>query len=288
MLKKRVIATLAVKDGIVVQSIGFRKYLPVGRPEIAVEYLNHWGIDEILYLDISASRERRGPDFAQIRKAARHCRVPLTIGGGISQVDHIKELMHCGADKIALNQTLLREPTFITKAASVFGNQCIVASLDAIHEGGRHRVYDYLEKCAIDLSPEELGRQAEKLGAGEILLHSVDRDGSYRGFDLELIRGLCETVQVPVLASGGARNAADFREVFEKTSVSAACAGNFFHFTENSVSTTKAALVDHVAVRLETQANYKDAEFDTEFRLSKKSDAVLEEMLFERIEVERI
>lgn len=93
MLKKRVIATLAVKDGIVVQSIGFRKYLPVGRPEIAVEYLNHWGIDEILYLDISASRERRGPDFAQIRKAARHCRVPLTIGGGISQVDHIKELM---------------------------------------------------------------------------------------------------------------------------------------------------------------------------------------------------
>lgn len=287
MLKKRVIATLAVKDGIVVQSIGFRRYLPIGRPEIAVDFLNQWGIDEILYLDISATRKRQPPDFTLIRKAAKRCRVPLTIGGGITEIDHIKELMHSGADKIAVNQMLFTHPEFVTQAAAIFGNQCIVASIDARYENGTARVHNYITG-ETDSTPSEFASHAESLGAGEILLHCVDRDGSYRGFDTALIQQVCEAVHIPVIASGGARNAADFVDVFQKTDACAASAGNFFHFTQNSVNMTKACLVDHVPVRLETQADYKGAAFDADLRLAKKPDAVLEDMLFERIEVERI
>ena len=130
MLKKRIIATLIVKNGIVVQSIGFGKYLPVGKPQIAIEFLNQWGIDEIVYLDISATKNNIGPDYKAIRESAKMCQVPLTVGGGITNVNQMRELMHCGADKISLNNAVLNDLNLISSAAKVFGNQCIVASVD--------------------------------------------------------------------------------------------------------------------------------------------------------------
>ncbi len=288
MLKKRVTATLVIKDGIVVQIINFKKYLPVGKPFIAVEFLNLWGIDEIILLDISASYKKLEPNYEMVKKASAKCYVPLTVGGGITNVNHIKELMHCGADKISLNQAVIHQPELVTEAALVFGDQCVVVSIDAIKIGEKHHVYDYLKGSALEISPPDFAKTIQERGAGEIFINSVDRDGSYLGYDIELINSVCEVVTIPVICCGGAKNAKDFVEVFTRTNVSAASAANFFHFTEHSVNTTKAHIVKQIPVRLETHACYDDNNFDNDSRLLKKDDTELEEMLYVRIEKEII
>src|SRR5688572_12920718 len=175
MLKKRIAASLVVKDGIVVQSINFKKYLPVGKPAIAIEFLNQWGIDEILLTDISATHSKREPNFELMRNSSQKCSVPLTICGGITHVDHIKELMHCGADKISLNQAAIQQPKLIEEAANIFGNQCVVISIDAINVNGEYRVYDYINRKPLEVSPASFAKKVESMGAGEILINSVDR-----------------------------------------------------------------------------------------------------------------
>ena len=270
------------------QSIGFKRYLPVGKPAIALEYLNTWGIDEIILLDISATFYQRQPDYEMIRNASLKCYVPLTVGGGITDVEHIKELMHCGSDKVTLNQAAIYQPELITAAAEIFGNQCVVVSIDAVKTASGYRVYDYINKANLTISPAEMAKRSEELGAGEILINSVDRDGSYTGYDKDLINSVCEQVTVPVIGCGGAKNAKDMLDVLQHTNVSAASAGNFFHFTEHSVNITKANIAKHMNVRLETFADYSENQFDEDFRLVKKEDAVLEQMLFMRIEKEVI
>lgn len=288
MLKKRIAATLVVKDGVVVQSIGFKKYLPVGKPAIAIEFLNQWGIDEIILLDIRATKSQQQPDFETIRNAALKCHVPLTIGGGIKTIEQIRELMHCGADKISLNQTALFNKELISKAAHIFGDQCVVVSIDAIKTDFGYQVFDYINQKALDIKVEDYAKEVENLGAGEILINSVDRDGSYQGYDLELINSVCNVATVPVICCGGAKNANDFIEVLSKTNVSAASAANFFHFTEHSVNITKSIIKKELDIRLETFADYEDSEYDNQLRLNKKPDEVLENMLFVRIEKEVI
>jgi cyclase len=288
MLKKRIVAMLVVKDGIVVQSIGFKRYLPVGKPAIAVEFLNQWGIDEIILLDISATRNSCPPDYAMVRSASKHCRVPLTVGGGITHIDHITELMHCGADKVALNQAALHQPELLTMAAHLFGDQCLVASIDGVLTDAGYRVFDYRQQTTIDQTPSELAVQLQQFGAGEILINSVDRDGSYCGFDPVLISSVCKAVTVPIICVGGAGCAQHFIDVFQQTNVNAAAAANFFHFTEHSVTTTKALINQHITVRHETYFDYRDARFDASARLLKKDDLLLEDMLFELIEKEVI
>jgi len=288
MLKKRIAASLVVKDGIVVQSINFRRYLPVGKPAIAIEFLNQWGIDEIILTDISATRNDQGPDFQMIKHASRKCFVPLTVGGGIKNTGQIKELMHCGADKISLNQAAIHQPELITQASRIFGNQCVIVSIDVIQNNNDYQVYDYLLQHPLNLSPVAFAKKVQDLGAGEILVNSVDRDGARQGFDIELYNRISEQVTIPVICCGGAKNANDFLEVFTRTKVSAASAANFFHFTEHSVNTTKANIFRNIPIRHETYADYEDNSFDEELRLKKKTDSTLEEMLFIRIEKEII
>jgi cyclase len=288
VLKKRITATLVVKDGIVVQSIGFKRYLPIGKPAIAIEYLNSWGIDEIIILDITATAKGSIPDYEMIRKASLKCYVPLTIGGGISDIKHIKELMQCGSDKVALNHSAIFHPKLITHAAEIFGNQCVVVSIDAVNTSDGYRVYDYITQKALSITPAEMAKKSEELGAGEILINSVERDGSYLGYDKVLINSVCNQVSVPVIVSGGAKNAKDMIDVLQDTSASAASASNFFHFTEHSVNITKANIISKLNVRLETHADYRDCAFDENCRIVKKDDKVLEEMLYMRIEKEII
>ncbi len=288
MLKKRVIATLVVKDGIVVQSKGFNRYLPIGKPAIAVEFLNQWDVDEIILLDIDASRAGRPPDYTLVESAAMHCRVPLTVGGGITDISHISALMKCGADKVSINQAAMLDPELISSAANRFGNQCIVVSIDGIQAEVGHKAYDYLQHEQLQRAPAELAKHYQELGAGEILINSVDRDGSYRGFDLTLINSVCMAVNVPVICCGGAGQASHFEEVFNHTTASAAAAANIFHFTEHSVTTVKALVSAKIPVRHETYFDYGDARFDAEGRLLKKDDRELEDMLFLRIEKEVI
>lgn len=288
MLKKRIVANLVVRNGIVVQSIGFRKYLPVGKPDIAIEFLNQWGIDEIILTDISASANGVGPDFDMIRKATKKCFVPLTIGGGITCIEHIKELMKCGADKISLNQAVLYQSKLISEAANIFGNQCVVVSIDGIASENGYRVYDYLKKIITIHTPDLIAYSAQQAGAGEIFINSVNRDGSYLGYDLTLINQVCANVNIPVIACGGAKNALHMIEVMNQTNASAVCAGNFFHFTEHSVNITKAIIQKEFDVRLETHANYTDNNLDSDMRLAKKTDQILEQLLFYHIEKETI
>jgi imidazole glycerol-phosphate synthase subunit HisF len=288
MLKKRIVATLLIKDGIVVQSVGFKRYLPVGKPAIAVEFLNNWGVDEIILLDISATRNGCPPDYAMVKSASVHCRVPLTVGGGIIHIDHVSELMHCGADKVAFNQAALYQPNLITKVAQLFGDQCVVASIDGILTNVGHQVYDYWQRKALNQTPADLAIQLQSLGAGEILINSVDRDGSYQGFDRMLIDSVCAAVTLPVICCGGAGHPKHFVEVFQRTHVSAAAAANFFHFTEHSVTTTKALINQHISVRHETYFDYQDSHFGADGRLLKRDDRELEDMLFVRIQKEVI
>jgi cyclase len=288
MLKKRIAATVVVKNGIVVQSIGFKKYLPVGKPAIAIEFLNQWGVDEIILIDISATTSNLGPQFDIIRNASKKGFVPLTVGGGISTVEQMRELMHCGADKISVNQAALSNKSLITEAAHVFGDQCVVISVDAVKIADKYLVYDYRLKKSTGIEVSTFAKEMESLGAGEILVNSVDRDGSYSGFDLQLMNEVCDKVNIPVIAAGGANSADDFIEVFSKTKVSAASAANFFNFTEHSVNITKSQIIKQLDIRLETFADYKDADLDADFRLKKKSDEVLENMLYIKIEKEII
>ena len=223
-----------------------------------------------------------------IKKATQKCFVPLTIGGGITNVDHIKELMHSGADKIALNQSALYKPKLITEAANIFGNQSLVVSIDCINTADGYRVYDYLQKKTTIHDPSEFARKVEEAGAGEILINSVDRDGSYLGYDLELVEEVCSHVRIPVIACGGAKNASHMIDVLTKTNASAASAGNFFHFTEHSVNITKSHIQKYLDVRLDTHANYADNVWDDQMRLIKKDDEVLEYMMYINIEKEII
>ena len=291
MLKKRIVACLVVRQGIVAQSIGFRKYLPVGKPAIAVEFFNQWGIDEIVLVDISASREKRPPDFEMIKNLSKKCYVPLTVGGGITRIEEVDRLLNCGADKFSINRAAIENPDFITEAARKFGNQCVVVSIDVWRDArGDFRVFDYLNQTATETNPLDFAKRVEELGAGELFVTSVNRDGGYAGYETDLIREISAAVNIPVIASGGAKNADDLNRILSETDAMAASAANFFHFTEHSVIIAKSAMrkKSKINVRIETHANYENSEFNKEYRLLKKDDRTLEDMRFIRIEKEVI
>jgi cyclase len=289
MLKKRIIAVLPVYDGIVVQSVGFNKYLPVGKPEIAIEFLNTWGIDEIIINDISATRNGRVVDPQMIKKSAKKCFVPLTVGGGIRTIDDVDKLIQSGADKVCLNQSLYKNPNLISKISQNYGDQCIVASIDVLHTGISWKVFDYIKDRSTDITLEVMLQKVTELGVGEILVNSVDRDGYYTGFDIELFRKVCKLVSVPVLACGGARNPQSISELFTKTAVSAACVGNYFHFYEHSVNLSKHQLSKFESdIRMESSTKYVDTKYDIEGRLVKKTDEMLEKMLYIKVQKEII
>lgn len=289
MLKKRIIAVLPVYNGIVVQSIGFHKYLPVGKAEIAIEFLNAWGIDEIVVADISARKNNRvlQPDF--VKQISNKCLVPLTVGGGITRLEDVHELIHSGADKVCVNNPVLTNPDLISEIAKNYGDQCVVASIDILRENNSLYVWDYTTKTRSKRSVAEVLQTSVQAGAGELLINSVHNDGKYTGYDTELFKEVCSKVTVPILACGGARNAESMIQLLQATEVSAACAGNFFHFFEHSVTITKKEIAQHSdAIRIETAANYKQNEVDAFGRLAKKDDAILEHLLYLKIEKEII
>lgn len=289
MLKKRIIAVLVVQNGIVVQSVGFRRFLPVGRPEISIEFFNQWGVDEIILLDISATAAACGPDLEMVRRAAARCRSPLAVGGGIHTLGHARELVRNGADKLVFNQAGRKTPELLSQVADIFGSQCVVGALDGIRTGPLHQVYDYLLGTAVPQTPAQLAKDLVRRGCGEIFVNSVDHDGQCCGFDLPLIQSVRETVDVPMICCGGAGCPHHFVEVFQKIAVQGAAAANFFHYTEHSVTVTKEALRRAgIEVRHDTHADYSTSPLDKAGRPRKKADQILEEMLFVRFSKEVI
>jgi cyclase len=289
MLKPRIIGALVVKDGIVVQSLNFRQYLPVGVPEIAVDYLNRWGIDEIIVLDIHASREKRKPEFERIARYSRFCHVPLTIGGGISCVEDIEMAFSRGADKVSINTALVKNPKLITQGANLFGSQAIIASIDARKmSDGKYGVFINSGTEQTEFHPADLARKAEELGAGEILINSIDRDGSKQGYDIELIRQIDDSTNIPVIASGGAGYPWHFAEGI-KTGAAAVAAANFFHYEEHSVIVLKNYLKLHgFDIRLDSYASYEGFSNDFGGRIAKMDDDALDKLRFEYIPEEII
>ena len=279
MLKTRIIAVLIIKNGIVVQSVGFERYLPIGSPSVAIEYLNKWGIDEIVYLDIDATPMGRKPQFQHISEYSKHCQVPLTIGGGIKEVDDIKRALHGGADKIVINSAALRNRRLINEGARLFGTQCIMISIDAkMISENEYETYVNSGSIVTGWTPAEHATMAVENGAGEILLNSIDRNGSKQGYDVGLIKQVENIVNIPIIVCGGAGHPKDFREVL-LYNISAVAAGNFFHYSEHSVTTLKSYLkAADENIRLDTYVTYEDFDHDILGRPGKKDDAVLEKL----------
>lgn len=290
MLRPRIGAGLFLKNGTVVQSIGFNRYLPVGKPEIAVEYLNRWGIDEIVVLDLDATRN--GTTFSPnlLKLFSAKCFTPMAIGGGISNLKQIESLLKSGADKVSLNSSFRKNPKFVTEAAKAFGQQCIVVSIDAIRtRDGKYAIYDYIGSNN-EGSLIEWVKKAEDAGTGEILVQSVDQDGKRTGFEIPLYQTLSKQVKVPLLAMGGAGTPAHFQELLTKAQVQAAFAGNFFHYTEHSVMIAKGTLVQ-AGIPVRTRADidyYGNVSLDSNARVARKGDAELDELLFSKTPVDTL
>lgn len=243
MLAKRIIPCLDVRDGKVVKGVNFIGIREVGDPvECAIEY-DRQGADEIVFLDITASHEGRGTMLDVVRRTAKNVFVPLTVGGGIRTVDDFRELLLAGADKVSVNSSAVKRPEILSEAASKFGNQCVVIAIDAkkVSEG-KYSVYVHGGRIDTGLDVVEWAKTAERLGAGEILLTSMDADGTKNGFDLPMLQSVCQAVNIPVIASGGCGTVGHFARVFEETEADAALAASIFHYGDLTVNQVKEVL----------------------------------------------
>ena len=269
MVKNRLIACLLIREGLIVQSFGFNKYLPIGVPRYPIEFVAKWDVDEIILLDISATQEKRGPNIEVIEMLSHSCFVPLTVGGGITSIADVRKVIRAGADKVSINAGALERPTLISEIAEVFGSQCAVVSIDCRRDpDGRHMVYGDSGRKKWGIEACVWALEAQAAGAGEILLNSIDRDGSRLGYDLELIKSITSLVSVPVIACGGVGNFSHFSSGVLSGGAAAVAAANIFHHVEHSTILAKAHLHrDKVNVRLDSVARYDNREFDSSGRL---------------------
>ena len=239
MLAKRIIPCLDVDKGRVVKGVRFLNLRDAGDPvEVAKRYEEE-GADELVFLDITASAEGREIMIEVVKRVAETVFMPFTVGGGIRSVEDMRKLLEAGADKVSINTAAVRNPDLISEGAKLFGSQCIVVAIDAKRKGNSWEVYINGGRTPTGLDAIEWAERVEGLGAGEILLTSMDRDGTKEGYDLELCRAVAEAVSIPVIASGGAGRKEHFYEVFEKGRVDAALAASLFHFRELSIPELK-------------------------------------------------
>ena len=235
MVKTRVIPTLLYKDMGLVKGVEFNSWRRTGSALQAIKVYNLRGVDELVFLDISASPANREPDYELIDDLADECFMPMTVGGGVGTTDHIGKLLAVGADKVAVNSHAISNPALITEGAKSFGTQCIVVSIDAFrHENGCYEVKIFGGTKSTGLDPVNWAKQVEQLGAGEIMITSINRDGTFLGYDIELTKAVSNAVSIPVIASGGAGNYEHMAEVLRETSASAIAAASIFHFTEQT------------------------------------------------------
>ena len=252
MLAKRIIPCLDVKDGRVVKGVNFANIRDAGDPVALAKYYSDAGADEIVFLDITATHEARKTVADVVARTAEQVFVPLTVGGGIRTVEDFQLLLRAGADKISVNSAAVDDPTLITRAAERFGSQCIVLAADAKRRSdGRYEIVVEGGRRFTGMDLTDWVVRAEQLGAGEILLTSMDADGTKEGFDLPMLRAVTEAVRIPVIASGGCGTLGHFVQVFEQTDADAALAASLFHFGALTVGQVKEYLHNrNIPVRL--------------------------------------
>lgn len=241
MLSKRIIPCLDVKEGRVVKGIQFVQLRDAGDPVELARFYDEQGVDELVFLDISASVEGRKTMVEVVREVASELAIPFTVGGGINTLEDMKRMLRSGADKVSLNTAAVNNPKLISEGSDFFGAQCIVVAIDAKYdpELGTWRVYTHGGRTPTEWKVIDWAKEAVRLGAGEILLTSMDSDGEKNGFDLALTRAVSEAVTVPVIASGGAGNADHFVDAFVEGKADAALAASIFHYRETSVKEVK-------------------------------------------------
>lgn len=252
MLKKRLIPSILLQNGQIVKSVGFSDYQIVGNPKIAIQYFNAWSVDEIIFLDISREKEYTNrvrtdynfkilSTFADIVfECAKICFVPLTAGGGIKSIDDMLLLFKSGVDKVCINTYAVKTPNLITESARKFGSQAIVVSIDAKRTlKGQYEIFVSGGTEAVGMTPAEWALKAQKLGAGEIFLNSIDEDGLLSGYDLDLVKSITKVVDIPVIACGGVGKWQDLVDGIKIGNASAVSAANIFHFTEQSTRYAK-------------------------------------------------
>ena len=253
MHTKRIIPCLDVKNGRVVKGVNFVNLVDAGDPvEIAAAY-DRAGADELVFLDITASSDGRDTVVDMVRRVAEKVFIPFTVGGGIRSVEDFKAILREGADKVSVNSAAIMNPNLISEAADKFGSQCVVVAIDAKRrtDGDGFTIYKNGGRVDMGIDAVEWAMKAEKLGAGEILLTSMDGDGTKAGYDLELTRAIAENVSIPVIASGGAGTMAHFYEAFTEGKAEAALAASLFHFKEMEIRDLKSYLRDRgISVRL--------------------------------------
>ncbi|MFH1927021.1 MAG: imidazole glycerol phosphate synthase subunit HisF [Chloroflexota bacterium] len=252
MLAKRLIPCLDVRDGRVVKGINFVNLRDAGDPVESAEVYDREGADELVFLDITASHERREIIIDLVERTAERVFIPFTVGGGLRTTDDIGRILRAGADKVSINTAAVQNPELITRGREKFGSQCIVVAIDGRRSriepgptsGGTlyWEVYINGGRTPTGLDPVEWAKRVEELGAGEILLTSMDRDGTKVGYDIEMTRAVAEAVSIPVIASGGAGKLEDFYDVFSEGKADAALAASLFHYRELPIGQVKAYL----------------------------------------------
>ena len=250
MLKTRIIPCLDVKNGRVVKGGNFVNLVDAGDPVEAARVYDKEGADELCFLDITASVENRDTLFDVVARTAEQCFMPLTVGGGVRTVEDVRKLLLAGTDKVSINTEAVRRPDFVREASEKFGSQCITVAIDAKRNAGRFEVFTHGGRNATGIEAVGWAKRMAELGCGEILLTSMDRDGTKAGFDLELTRAVADAVPVPVIASGGVGKLDDFVTGVREGHASALLAASVFHFGELKIGQVKAALAAAgVAVR---------------------------------------
>ncbi len=252
MLKVRIIPTLLYKDFGLVKGINFNSSRRVGSVLPAIKIYNQREVDELIFVDINATITNTSIDLEMIKDISRECFVPLTVGGGIDSCSKVEDLLMSGADKISLNTAAFNNSNLITDIANRFGSQCVVVSIDVQKKNNKEwNCFSHSGSLPRDKDVVAWAKEVENRGAGEILLTSIDNDGTMQGYDLDLIKLVCESVKIPVIASGGARNFNDMRLAITKSGASAVAAASIFHFTEQTPLGLKSDLSNAgIAVRI--------------------------------------
>ena len=251
MLTRRIVPCLDVHEGRVVKGINFVNIKDAGDPVEAAKAYNVAGADELVFLDITASSDKRGIMRNVVARTAEQVFIPLTVGGGIRTIADFRSILKCGADKISINSPAVKTPTLINEAAERFGSQCVVVAIDAKRNGDRFDVYINGGRLNTGMDAIEWAIEAEKRGAGEILLTSMDADGTKAGYDIELTHRITSVVNIPVIASGGAGTMEHFRDVILEADASAVLAASLFHYNELTISELKKYLAGQgIPVRL--------------------------------------
>ncbi len=239
MLAKRIIPCLDIKNGRTVKGIKFKQLRDAGDPvELGALYAEQ-SADELCFLDITATIEKRAVFAELVKRIAANINVPFTVGGGINSVKDVAVLLNAGADKITINSSAVKNPDLIGELADMFGSQCIVLAIDSGFFNKKHTIYTHGGRVPIDIETEEWAEEIYNRGAGEILLTSMTGDGTKKGYDLEIIEKVCRRVNIPVIASGGAGKFEHFRDVFDKTGADAALAASVFHFKDIAIPELK-------------------------------------------------